>query len=133
MCALFEPVEAFFERLNFGVLLFQELVQAFDGRQGDMIEIPGGRSVSPYLLTTAIETENSILQYRINQVDKRAFRVDVIVKSPGDSSHWRERVCEQLERVLGSGVSLSVREVARLERDVSGKRSVFARLRAGVA
>ena len=99
----------------------------FSGREGDMISLPVGRRVSPYLLTTVIESEDSILQYRINQTALRDFRIDVIVKAPGESMRWRERVCKQLEHVLGD-VTIDVNEVDRLERAPSGKRSVFVRM-----
>jgi hypothetical protein len=92
-----------------------------------MISLPVGRRVSPYLLTTVIESEDSILQYRINQTALRDFRIDVIVKAPGESMRWRERVCKQLEHVLGD-VTIDVNEVDRLERAPSGKRSVFVRM-----
>jgi phenylacetate-coenzyme A ligase PaaK-like adenylate-forming protein len=99
----------------------------FEGREADMIVLPGGRRVSPYLLTMAIEAEESILQYRINQTAADVLRVDVIVRSPGDSSRWREGMCARLASIVGSGIALTLREVERLERDASGKRSVFVR------
>jgi len=100
----------------------------FSGREGDMIALPSGRRVSPYLLTTVIESVDSILQYRISQTASRDFRVDVIVKSPGESLRWRDGVCKQLELVLGEEATIAVREVGRLERAPSGKRSVFVRM-----
>jgi phenylacetate-coenzyme A ligase PaaK-like adenylate-forming protein len=99
----------------------------FEGREADMILLPGGRRVSPYLLTTAIETEDSILQYRLRQTAESVLRLEVIVRSPGDSARWRDRVCAQLAGILGDDVELSVHEVERLHRDPSGKRSVFVR------
>ena len=104
---------------------------AFEGREGEMIELPDGRRISPYLLTTAIESERSILQYRIVQSAARAYRVDVIVAARGDSLRWRDPVCSRLQRLLGSEVAVTVREVERLERAASGKRSVFQRVLAG--
>jgi phenylacetate-CoA ligase len=104
---------------------------AFEGREGDMIELPDGRRISPYLLTTAIESEQSILQYRIVQSAARAYRIDAVVAACGDSVRWRDPVCAKLQRLLGAGVSVTVREVERLERAASGKRSVFQRVPAG--
>jgi phenylacetate-CoA ligase len=104
----------------------------FMGREGDMIVLPSQRRLSPYLLTTAIESESSILQYRIVQTEANAMRIDVIVRSPGQSAAWRQRVCAELDRVIGEPVRLEVREVNALKRDPSGKRSVFVRSPAGV-
>jgi phenylacetate-CoA ligase len=99
----------------------------FTGREGDMIILPSGRRLSAYLLTTAIESENSILQYRIIQTRTDAMRIDVIVRSPGQSAQWQQRVCAELGRLVGEPIRFEVREVNALERDPSGKRSVFVR------
>jgi phenylacetate-CoA ligase len=103
----------------------------FIGREGDMITLPSGRRLSPYLLTTAIEEESSILQYRIIQTQVDAMRIDVIVRSPGQSASWQQRVCAELGRIVQEPVRFEVREVSALQRDPSGKRSVFVRLQAG--
>ncbi len=100
---------------------------AFEGREGEMIDLPGGRRISPYLLTTAIESEESILQYRIVQLTAAALRIDVVVGARGDVERWRDRVCAELRGILGREVAVSVRQVERLERAPSGKRSVFER------
>jgi len=99
----------------------------FEGREGDMIDLPDGRRISPYLLTTAIETDESIRQYRIVQTAVDAFRIDVIVSAPGDSLRWRERLCGELRGILGGAFAVAVREVDALPRAPSGKRSVFQR------
>jgi phenylacetate-CoA ligase len=100
---------------------------AFTGREGDMISLPSQRRLSPYLLTTAIESESSILQYQIVQARVDAFRIDVVVRSPGQSAAWKSRVCQEIERVVGEPVHVEVREVEAIERALSGKRSVFVR------
>jgi hypothetical protein len=60
-----------------------------------------GRRLSPYLLTTVIESESSILQYRIFHTEPNAFRIDVIVRSAGQSASWQRQVCAELGRVIG--------------------------------
>jgi phenylacetate-CoA ligase len=97
------------------------------GREGDMITLPSQRRLTPYLLTTAIENEDAILQYRITQTRADAFRIDVIVKSPGQSLLWRSALCAELARVIGEPVRFEVHEVNALEREPSGKRSTFVR------
>ena len=103
---------------------------AFTGREGDMLVLPGGRRVTPYVLTTAIESEPSILQYRIVQTASDALRIDVVTATPGSSARWAPAVGQSLRQLLDGQVAVSVREVERLERDPSGKRSVFKRLAA---
>jgi len=102
----------------------------FIGRESDMITLPSQRRVSRSLLTNVIDDESSILQYRIVQTQADAFRVDVVVRTPGQSGLWRSRLCAQLERMLGEPVSFTVCEVDALERAASGKRSVFIRANA---
>jgi phenylacetate-CoA ligase len=104
----------------------------FVGREGDTIALPSGRRLSPYLLTTIIESESSILQYRIFQTEPNAFRIDVIVRSAGQSASWQHQVCAELGRVVGEPAHFNVREVDALGRAPSGKRSVFVRLHGGV-
>ncbi|MDP9082574.1 MAG: hypothetical protein M3N50_02240 [Pseudomonadota bacterium] len=102
-------------------------LSGFEGREGDMITLPSGRRVSPYVLTTAIESEESIIQYRIHQTAPLTFRLDVVVTAPGVSQRWRDRVGAEFDRLLDPGVCFDVREVSRLDRDPSGKRSAFVR------
>lgn len=104
-----------------------QTMRGFVGREGDMITLPSGRRVSPYLLTTAIESEDSILQYRIVQTAPGAFRIDVIVRSPQQTVAWRARICAQFVHMLGEPVDVTLREVSELERSPGGKRSVFVR------
>jgi phenylacetate-CoA ligase len=100
----------------------------FAGRVADTITLPSGRRLMPYLLTTDIELEESILQYRIVRTEADAFRIDAVVRQPGQSAAWRERVGAQFLRIAGEPLRVSVREVAALERAPSGKRSVFQEL-----
>jgi phenylacetate-CoA ligase len=102
-------------------------LREFAGREGDMITLPSQRRLTPYLLTTAIEAQSGILQYRIVETQSGAFRIDMVVRSPGQSTAWRHGLCAQLERVVGEPVRFELREVDTLQRDPSGKRSVFTR------
>jgi hypothetical protein len=104
----------------------------FAVREGDAITLPSGRRLSPYLLTTVIESESSILQYRIFQIEPNAFRIDVIVQSAGQSASWQHEVCAELGRVIGEPADFKAREVDALERAPSGKPSVFVRVHRGV-
>ncbi len=98
---------------------------SFAGRVGDTITLPSGRRLMPYLLTTDIEVEHSILQYRIVQTQPDEFRIDAVVRECGQSETWRDRLSAQFSRIAGEPLRVSVREVTQLERAPSGKRSVF--------
>jgi phenylacetate-CoA ligase len=102
----------------------------FSGRESDMITLPSGRRVSRCVLTNVMDSEESILQYRIVQSQADAFRVEVVVRTPGRSELWQARVCAELARVVGEPVGFAVHEVDELERAPSGKRAVFIRANA---
>jgi phenylacetate-CoA ligase len=102
----------------------------FIGRDSDMITLPSGKRVSRCVLTNVLDYEESILQYRIVQSQADAFRIDAVVRTPGQSGLWRARVCAELARLVGEPVRFAVREVNELERAPSGKRSVFVRANA---
>jgi phenylacetate-CoA ligase len=101
-----------------------------DGREGDVITLPSGKRLSPYLLTTVIEADSSILQYRIVQTAPAAFRIDVVRRQSRVSQRSDAELCGELLK-FAAEASFSVREVAVLERPANGKRSVF--VRAGLA
>ena len=96
-----------------------------------MITLPSRRRISPYLLTTAIESEESILQYRIVQTAPDVFRIDAIVRAPGLAADVSHQLSAELVRLIGEPVRFEVQEVAALKRDPSGKRSAFQRAIAG--
>jgi phenylacetate-CoA ligase len=104
-----------------------------EGREGDMITLPSGRRISPYLLTTAIEVDPSILQYQIVQTAAGAFRVDVVRGPHGAQQDAPLRMRAELARILAEPVELAVCEVADLARAASGKRAVFRRAAAASA
>ena len=101
-----------------------------DGREGDVITLPSGKRLSPYLLTTVIEADASILQYRIVQTTPSAFRIDVVRRLNMVSQRSDAELCGELLK-FAAEANFSVREVDVLERPANGKRSVF--VRAGLA
>ncbi len=102
-----------------------------EGREGELITLPSGRRLSPYLLTTVIEAEASILQYRIVQTAPAKFRVDVVRGPKAEPQQPGADLCAELSRVAAEEVDFSLREVDSIERPENGKRSVF--VRAGLA
>lgn len=102
-----------------------------EGREGEFITLPSGRRLSPYLLTTVIEADASILQYRIVQTAPADFRIDVVRRRKAAAQRPSADLCAELSRVAAENVDFSLRDVTSLERPENGKRSVFTR--AGLA
>jgi phenylacetate-CoA ligase len=97
------------------------------GREGDMIQLPSGRRLSPYLLTTAIEAHDSVRTYRIVQTEADAFRIDLALAGRQSSQDWHGRLCTDLARIIAEPARISVRIVDAIERAPGGKRAVFVR------
>lgn len=98
-----------------------------DGRQGDLIALPSGRRLSPYVLTTAIEADSSVLQFRIVQTGGSSIRIDIVRRSGTPAGKSTAALCAELATLAAEPVDFTVREVGGFERPANGKRSVFTR------
>jgi len=94
-------------------------LDAFEGRTVDVLALPDGRRISPYALTTAVETCPGVLQYRIVQLERD--RLDVPIVLPGASESALAALRATLAGVVGPAVKIDVRVVADLPREPSGK------------
>ena len=81
-----------------------------EGREGELITLPSGRRLSPYLLTTVIEADASILQYRIVQTAPANFRIDVVRRPKSWASAARRRSVRRASRVAAENVDFSLRD-----------------------
>jgi phenylacetate-CoA ligase len=102
-------------------------LEQIGGREGDMIDLPSGRRLSPYLLTTAIESHDLVRTYRIVQTSDGAFRVDLAVAGGQPPLDWQERLCAELRRIVAEPAHFTLRFVDAINRSPGGKRSVFVR------
>jgi phenylacetate-CoA ligase len=100
----------------------------FTGREGDVIQLPSGRRISPYLLTTFIEEHDAVKQYRIVQEDAHSLRLDVVLHDFAKMNGWQDTLASKLMHIISEPVEVRVRLVSRLERSASQKQSVFERL-----
>ncbi len=99
---------------------------AVDGRKGDMILLPDGRRLSPYRLTTLIESDPDLLQYRIVETAPGTFRVDR-VRNQAAVPAQDQMLLRDLVAVVGAPARFTLRDVSELGRSRSGKRAVFQR------
>ncbi len=95
------------------------------GRAGDHITLPSGRQVSPYLLTTAIEQDAALLQYRVVETRSGHFRVELVAQS--EAARDDVALCAQLRNLCGGEGKFEIARLPALPRAGSGKRSVFLR------
>lgn len=100
-------------------------IEAIGGREVEMIELPGEKCVSPYLLTTVIERDPAIQRYQIVQRGPRELEV-LVRPLPGLSVDSRAMKLG-IEQIVGENINVESRIVERIERAASGKQHVFYR------
>jgi phenylacetate-CoA ligase len=96
------------------------------GRLADVVQLPSGRRISPFTLTTPIGALPGLFQYRIVHEAPARFVIEMVTSPPVPS----ERVAECRQRVLESlaePVEVSFVQVERFERQGGGKHKIYVR------
>jgi phenylacetate-CoA ligase len=96
------------------------------GREGEMLELPDGSRISPYLLTTVIETLPGLQQYRIRHVAPTRVVVE-LRGGPEPGSQTLEQCRRELVSLLKGGVDVAIERVDAFARGRGGKHKVFVR------
>lgn len=94
------------------------------GREIEYLTLADGRRVSPYLLTTAIETCSEIRQYQVVQLAPNRVEVQVIVPEPASQARL-DRLHGAIKEMLGEPVEITLRAVDRIERTSAGKHQIL--------
>jgi phenylacetate-CoA ligase len=96
-----------------------------EGREVELLELPCGRRLSPYLLTTAIEDVTGLRHYQFVQTaaDRLELRFVALDGSPVDEG----LLVSRLRNLLGDELQVQPRPVAEIPRTRGGKRKVFLR------
>jgi phenylacetate-CoA ligase len=95
------------------------LMDRVEGRLVEYLTLPGARSLSPYELTSMIELQPGVLQYRVVQTAPE--RLDVAVVLGDGAAAALDGVRDAVQRRVGPAVTVEVRRVASIPRDPSGK------------
>lgn len=103
------------------------VLENIGGREVDLVELPDGRRVSPYLLTTAIEQAPQISRYQVIQLALDRLEVTYIGRSTVAADSDFQPIIEQMRRYLGDGVAVTFRRVDEIARTVRGKHRVLVR------
>lgn len=95
------------------------------GREGDVLELPSGRRLSPYTLTTLIEELPGLHQYRIRHdaPDRLTVELSASELNPERLEDCRRRILEMLREPL----QISMQPVEQIPRGAGGKHKVFVR------
>jgi phenylacetate-CoA ligase len=97
------------------------------GREVDLIRLPGGKVVSPYLLTLKIEEYPAIRKYRIIQTGPSDFRVDFVSYGGRKLDGIYRTLPVELGAILGDSAAVSLKEVDEIVRSENAKFRIFSR------
>jgi phenylacetate-CoA ligase len=98
---------------------------AVSGREVDMLILPDGRRLSPYLLTSVIELDPAIRRYQIVQDSPSMLTVRYLRAS--DSEVDQPRLRQSIAGLLGEAMQIHFERVTDLPRTERGKQKVFIR------
>jgi phenylacetate-CoA ligase len=98
------------------------LLGVVTGRSADILTLQGGRRISPYALTCAIERVPGLLRYQVSQLDQARLRVRAIIDATAD----RTVIAHQVRRALRYDVAPFLdAEVEFVDQLPSGPRAKF--------
>ena len=97
------------------------LLGVMSGREADLLELSDGSTLSPYLLTMALEPINGLAQYQVVQVERDLVRVSVVAERGRDASALARAVVAALQHALPAGVRVETTLVDRLTRGARAK------------
>lgn len=95
------------------------------GREVEMLELPDGRRLSPYLLTTAVENVEGLRQYQFIQTEGDCL--DLRFTAEADRSPNPVELKRKLHEILGRDLNIRISKVTRIPRTPGGKRRLFVR------
>jgi phenylacetate-CoA ligase len=106
------------DRCDCGLAL--PLIGVVTGREAEMLVLKGGRRISPYALTCALERVGQMLRYQVTQLDPARVRVRAIPHPDAD----REAMAERIRAVLRTEVAPFLEaEIEYVDRLAQGPRA----------
>lgn len=101
-------------------------IDGIAGREVDLIEIAGGRRISPYAFSVLIETDAAIARYRLIQRSATQIEVQYALR-PGAAAADTERLGNALRSVVDGKLAFSFSCVDRMDRTPAGKHRILIR------
>jgi phenylacetate-CoA ligase len=97
------------------------LLGVVSGREADTLELGAGRRISPYMLTTAIEQVDGVLQYQVSQTARARLRVRAVPAAAADRARVDHGIRTALRREVEATLDVDVEFVDRLPRGARAK------------
>jgi phenylacetate-CoA ligase len=101
-------------------------IENIGGREVDLIELTGGRKISPYAFSTLIETDAAIARYRLLQRSATQIEVQYQLR-PGATAADVTRLGSALRSAAEGRLEFSFSRVERIERTAAGKHRILIR------
>lgn len=103
------------------------VLQSISGREIEMMCLPGGKKISPYLLTTVIEENNLISKYQIRQVAENQLDILYVAqKIKPDEADDLALTIGKIIKQIGNDVSINFHEVESISSNTA-KHQIFVR------
>jgi phenylacetate-CoA ligase len=97
------------------------------GREIEFLVLRDGRRLSPYRLTTAVETVPGLLKYRFIQTQDRSLSMEVVLAKNGRTEATQtSQIRESLRTILGNSVDVPIRVVEEIRRTRGGKHRIVS-------
>ena len=90
------------------------LIGVLAGREAEMLVLKGGRRISPYALTCALERVGQMLRYQVTQLDPARVRVRAIPHPDADRDAMAERIRAVLRTEVAPFLEAEIEYVERL-------------------
>jgi len=90
------------------------------GREVDLIALPDGQKISPYLLSTIVETHTAIARYQLLERAPGDIEVRYQLR-PGGGALETEALAQTLNRAVAGGLRFSFVRTEDIERTPAGK------------
>jgi phenylacetate-CoA ligase len=101
-------------------------IENVGGREVDLIELGDGRRLSPYVLSTLIETDTAIARYRLLQRSAKHIEIQYQLRSQAAAADI-SRLDSELRSAVEDRLELSFSRVDRIERTAAGKHRILIR------
>ncbi len=103
-------------------------IDAISGREVDVLELPSGRRVLPWVLIThSIERTPEISRYQFVQTDSDRLEIRVILRADGRKIEELQPIAKEVAARLDGEVDVKLVEVEHIPRTKGGKHRVLMR------
>jgi phenylacetate-CoA ligase len=92
------------------------------GREADVLELSGGRRISPYAITCALESVPDVIRYQVSQLGPEHLRVRARTAAHGASTDMREAIRGALQNAISGPLTIDVEFVDQF---ATGSRAKF--------